>query len=91
MKPPYLKIGDSVYLLSISRAINFELAVIQLALENWGLKVILGTTATSGGCCQFAGSEDERLTDFQKALDDKDVKAIFFCKGGYGVSDYRQS
>lgn len=85
MKPSYLETGDSVYLLSISRAINFDISNIQNTLESWGLKVIVGTTAISGGYCQFSGTENERLLDFQKALDDKKIKAIFFCKGGYGA------
>ena len=85
MTPPYLKAGDSVYLLSISRFVNFEIPIIQLALESWGLKVILGATTTNIAHCQFSGTEQERLADFQTALNDPTIKAIFFCKGGYGA------
>lgn len=85
MTPNYLKTGDSVYLLSISRQVTFQTSIIQLALESWGLKVIFGKTASGGKYCQFSGTEEERLKDFQEALDDKKIKAIFFCKGGYGA------
>ena len=32
----------------------------------------------------FAGTDQERLEDFQKALDSKNIKAIWAARGGYG-------
>lgn len=34
----------------------------------------------------FAGSDEERLADLQAMTDDKNVKAVFCSRGGYGVS-----
>jgi muramoyltetrapeptide carboxypeptidase len=34
---------------------------------------------------QFSGSDEERTSDFQMALDDIDIKAIVCVRGGYGV------
>jgi muramoyltetrapeptide carboxypeptidase len=33
---------------------------------------------------QFAGSDELRARDLQKAIDDKEIKAVFFARGGYG-------
>ena len=33
---------------------------------------------------QFAGTDEERLRDFQEQLDDPDVGAIWCARGGYG-------
>ena len=34
---------------------------------------------------QFAGTDQERISDFQEALKDPDIKAIFCARGGYGT------
>jgi muramoyltetrapeptide carboxypeptidase len=53
-------------------------------LETWGLKVRLGKNAlkTEG---PFAGTDDERLSDFQQMTMNKKIKAIFCSRGGYGI------
>ena len=33
----------------------------------------------------FAGSDPERILDFQKALDDNSISAIWCARGGYGA------
>ena len=33
---------------------------------------------------QFAGTDEQRIADFQKMLDDNSIKAIFSSRGGYG-------
>jgi muramoyltetrapeptide carboxypeptidase len=55
-------------------------------LERWGLQVELDehvyTRAAPG---YFAGDDAERLAAIERALDD-DVAAIFFSRGGYGLT-----
>jgi muramoyltetrapeptide carboxypeptidase len=34
---------------------------------------------------QFAGTDSQRLDDFQQALDDEEASAILFARGGYGT------
>lgn len=38
-----------------------------------------------GSYFQFSGTDSERLSDLQSALDNPDVKAVFFARGGYGT------
>jgi muramoyltetrapeptide carboxypeptidase len=84
-KPPALKEGDEVIILSTARAIEEqELETAIQIYESWGLRVRLGKTIGARDR-QFAGDDALRANDFQMALDDPDVKAIFCARGGYGT------
>jgi muramoyltetrapeptide carboxypeptidase len=86
IQPEYLKSGDEVAIVSPS----FYIAEKKIAdavkfLENWGLRVRLGRNILRQEG-PFAGSDSERLSDLQEMTMDKDVKAVFCSRGGYGVS-----
>lgn len=85
LRPPALQKDDIVYVLSTARAISMEeiLPAIQL-FESWGLHVNIGATIGKHDN-QYAGTDTERLHDFQQAIDDEKVKAIFCARGGYGT------
>lgn len=53
-------------------------------LKDWGLNVELAAHA-KGEYHNFSGTEAERLSDLQWALDHKEATAIFASRGGYGV------
>jgi muramoyltetrapeptide carboxypeptidase len=83
--PPYLKSGDKVGIVSTakrteSHEINDGLAL----LKSWGLEPIIGNNAFKAYGF-LAGTDKNRLEDFQQMLDDTSIKAIFFTKGGYGT------
>lgn len=82
--PQTLKKGDSIILVSPARKISLEemKPFIQL-LEGWGLQVLLGKNILRE-YHQYAGTNQERLEDFQEALDHPDAKAILCARGGYG-------
>lgn len=85
LRPPALKPGDAVYILSTARKIT--LAEIQPAIkafESWGLKVVIGQTIGKS-FRQFAGTDAERKEDFQTALNDPNIRAIICARGGYGT------
>jgi muramoyltetrapeptide carboxypeptidase len=85
LRPPALQKGDSVYILSTARKITLkEIEPAVQKFEEWGLKVIIGETIGKEWR-QFAGTDEERKRDFQKALDDNNVKAIICARGGYGT------
>jgi len=85
LRPPALQKDDIVYVLSTARSISMEeiLPAIQL-FESWGLHVKIGTTIGKHNN-QYAGTDEERLRDFQQAIDDEKVNAIFCARGGYGT------
>ncbi|QDO95656.1 LD-carboxypeptidase [Formosa sediminum] len=87
IKPPYLKAGDTVAIVAPSGVLKNrydELERAKTLLESWGLHTVVGehVFAQNG---HFAGTDKQRAADFQKALDDPKVKAIWCARGGYGT------
>ncbi len=83
--PSRLKKGDKIALVATARKISPE--EIQFAIDTikgWGLEVVLGSTIGKEAF-QFAGTDEERLADFQTQLDNDSVKAIICARGGYGT------
>jgi muramoyltetrapeptide carboxypeptidase len=86
IQPPFLKAGDHVAIISPSFSADKQKILAGAALlEKWGLKVRIGRNAFKI-MGQFAGSDSDRLDDLQKMTDNKDIKAIFCSRGGYGIS-----
>jgi len=88
IKPPYLKAGDSVAIVApsgILRNRKQEVATAKQLLESWGLKVVVGKHVFSQAN-HFAGTDNERCEDFQNALDNPNIKAIWAARGGYGAA-----
>ncbi len=84
LQPPSLKKGDVVMMVSPARKIALqEMQPFIELLKSWGLQVVLGQHILKE-CHQFAGTDQERLEDFQNALDNPSVKAIMCTRGGYG-------
>lgn len=54
-------------------------------IESWGLHVQLGPDFYAAEH-QFAGSDAHRAKALQWALDDPDIKAVLFARGGYGTA-----
>lgn len=87
IQPPYLKAGDTVAIVAPSGILKHRQAEVQRAiklLESWGLHAIVGKHVFSQDN-HFAGTDAERCEDFQKAMDNPSVKAIWAARGGYGT------
>jgi len=85
IRPPYLRKGDEVAIVSPSFAIEeARLNSAVAMLENWGLKVHTGKNVLKQEG-PFAGSDRERLHDFQKMTGSSRIKAVFCSRGGYGM------
>ncbi|MDX1650908.1 MAG: LD-carboxypeptidase [Brumimicrobium sp.] len=83
-KPRFLKKGDTVAILAPAKAI--EEAHIERAKTLWqnaGFKVLVSENCL-GSHHYFSGTDAERTTDFQRAIDDEKVRAIICARGGYG-------
>jgi muramoyltetrapeptide carboxypeptidase len=84
--PPYLQEGDTIAIVAPAGILKNREDTIQKAkelAENWGLKVVLGTNLFNQNN-HFSGTDNERFQDFQEALDNKNIKAIWSARGGYG-------
>lgn len=53
-------------------------------LQEWGLQIVLGENLFSSKHSYLSGTDTERLSDLQRALDDTSIKAILCARGGYG-------
>ncbi|MBN4070190.1 LD-carboxypeptidase [Olleya sp. AH-315-F22] len=87
IQPPYLKAGDTVAIVAPSGILlNREKEINQAVelLKSWNLNVFVGENVYSQNG-HFAGTDNERATDFQKALDNPNIKAIWAARGGYGT------
>jgi len=83
-KPPYLKDGDTIGITAPAGFITpEEIQPAMQVMESWGYKIQIGDTIGKRDFT-FGGTDDERLNDFQKMLDDPKIKAIMCARGGYG-------
>lgn len=85
IRPPYLQKGDSIGICSPARKIpqeDIEPAV--KMIEEQGFFPVMGKNMFNGHH-QFSGTDDERAEDLQVFLDDPNIKAILFARGGYGT------
>lgn len=82
-----LSSGNKVCLVAPGRKVSpHDMEAAILIFENWGLEVSLGTNLYSQQHSYLSGTDQERIHDFQRALDDPTVNAIICARGGYGSS-----
>jgi len=87
IKPEQLKSGDTISILAPSGVLNnFDNKITKAIniFRSWGLNVVLGNHIYDKNG-HFAGTDKNREKDFQKALDNKNIKAIWCARGGYGA------
>ncbi len=87
IKPENLKIGDTISIIAPSGVLKDYEEYMQKSIslmESWGLNVVLGSTIyESYG--HFSSTDTNREKDFQNAIDDNKIKAIWCARGGYGA------
>lgn len=87
IKPKYLKKGDTVAIVAPSGVLkNYNGYILKAKelLKSWELEVVIGENVFNDNG-HFAGTDNQRSADFQLALDDKAIKAIWCARGGYGA------
>ncbi|MDA0178166.1 Muramoyltetrapeptide carboxypeptidase [Mesoflavibacter sp. HG96] len=87
IQPPYLKAGDTVAIVAPSGILkhrNEEVERAKRLLKQWNLNVVVGKHVFNQAN-HFAGTDQERCEDFQNALDNPNIKAIWCARGGYGT------
>jgi muramoyltetrapeptide carboxypeptidase len=83
--PPYIKPGDFIAVVSPSFSIDEQKLNDAISIiEKRGYRVATGKSVLKKEG-PFAGTDAERLYDLQWATDNKEVKAILFSRGGYGM------
>lgn len=87
IQPAFLSQGDTVCILAPGRKLDSKsVKASEVIIQSWGLNVVLGHNLLSNKHSYLSGTDAERLTDFQKALDDSSIKIIICARGGYGTT-----
>jgi len=84
--PAYLKEGDTIALIAASRFIEQSMLERAIAFfKQFNFQVVCGPNILNQNH-QFAGTDKERAEDFNWALQNEEIKAIIFFRGGYGAA-----
>lgn len=82
--PPFLSKNKTIGIISTARKINKqELEPAILFFKKHNFNILLGENIYKSKN-QFAGNDNERLTDLQKMFDDAKINVIICARGGYG-------
>lgn len=83
--PPYLKPGDIIGICCPAGYMSAEeIKPAVEKLKEWGFGVSIGSTVGKKDFT-YGGTDAQRLDDLQQMLNDKNINAILFARGGYGL------
>lgn len=87
IRPATLQKGDTLAIVAPAGIIKNQEAIHQAKAlaESWGLQVLMGKHVFEKNN-HFAGTDAQRLEDFQEVLNNPTVKAIWCARGGYGTA-----
>jgi len=85
IKPPKLKPGDTIGIISPSEPIIYKKKFMQgvKELEKLGLKVVFGKNVFKRRGGYMAGTIKERIDDIHSMFKNREIKAIFTSRGGF--------
>ncbi|MFT6828419.1 MAG: muramoyltetrapeptide carboxypeptidase [Roseivirga sp.] len=83
--PQVLQKGDKIALIAPAKKIESNLEPSLEIIKSWGIEPILGENVLETNN-YFAGTDEQRLSDLQWALDNPEIKAIIIARGGYGTT-----
>ena len=82
--PPPLQTGDTIGICCPAGAVNAaDMEAMYRQIIQWGFKHKVGKNVGKS-YFKFSATDDDRLQEIQEMLDDEEIKAIFFARGGYG-------
>lgn len=85
IKPNSLKIGDKVGVIAPATAVTDpeDIAKAKETLDYFGLQMVLGDYVNKGQGYKTR-TVKERISDLHKMFENKEIKAVFAIRGGYG-------
>src|SRR3977135_567680 len=85
LKPPVLKVGDTVGLITPSTYVSDpdQIATAERTVQYFGLKMKMGQNVRKQ-TGYVGGTIAQRVSDLHDMFRDPDVKAVFTIRGGYG-------
>lgn len=88
IRPAYLQPGDTVGLMIVSSPVTDrpgESDTLIGVVESWGVKVKCGKNLFKHQAKPFNVTDKERAEEFMEMIQDPNIKAIVFYRGGYGA------
>lgn len=87
IKPPALKVGDTIAITSPAGAVwdQAQVETFSTILKGFGFKIVLGKTLTEK-FGYFAGTDEFRANELNAFFADQSIKGIFCMKGGWGCA-----
>lgn len=88
IQPVFLQKGDTVAIVAPAGTLQGKEEIIEKGislLKSWGLYVEKGAHLFDN-YYHFSATDKHRISDFQEALDNPKVKAIWCARGGYGTT-----
>lgn len=88
IRPPYLQPGDTVGLMVVSSPMTHrpgQTDTLIGVVESWGVNVKCGKNLFKHEATPFNVSDKERAQEFMDMVNDPNIKAIVFYRGGYGA------
>ena len=83
--PEALKKGDHIAIIATARKVDKTMLLsAEKLIRSWGLTPVRGANLLKEEH-QFSGSDNQRYSDLQWAMDDSKIKAVFCYRGGYGT------
>lgn len=90
VQPPFLKAGDSIGVVAASNRITETpeeaMRLCSLMESQWGVKVKYGKHWLDTSGHWFPAPDSVRASDIQEMIEDPDIRAIIFYRGGYGAA-----
>lgn len=84
--PPYLVKGNCIGITCPAGYMDKSKAAACIqTLQQWGFEVMVGKTLGSNSKNYFSGTDADRADELQAMLDDENIHAILFGRGGYGM------
>ncbi len=88
VRPAYLQPGDTVGLMVVSSPVNDrpgETDTLIDIVKSWGVNVKCGRNLFKHEATPFNVTDRERAQEFMEMIQDPNIKAIVFYRGGYGA------
>ena len=83
--PPCIKLGSKISIVSPAGKVDEKYIIPAVEwLQNQGYQVVLGEHVFARHY-QFAGTDKQRLSDLQTAIDDPETAVVICSRGGYGT------
>lgn len=87
IQPRLLQPGDSIAIVAPGKKVRpTDVEQARTTFQRWGLNVVNTENLFSDKHSYLASTDEDRIRDFQSALNNRSIRCIFCARGGYGMT-----